>query len=335
MPNKYKQNWLQRLIMTGAMAENPAVMTAAGYRHTKDGSVVQDKQNDPEVKKLRGNIAKIGAAGAASAAPQILWKAYSNPVVSAGIDVATGNYGDAAVGLVTDLLPWNRIRNNIAGIGMLLGTKFDRLTPSKGNKILLQRLNDLFNRDRFISENLEFGKDSDILVHGDPVHTGARVTSQGIGKGVATPDSYPYSKNGMLYPTKDRYHDYKSDSENKIFWGSGIPFFEARGKGFDNMIQLLKSKDSRIYLSTTNRRKLLERANDIPTESGYRFITTEATPNINPEIRNTIGPNQNGIEVVTDAVPTKQLKGFEYDPLLKTWGRVLYKKKGGKTKQAE
>lgn len=50
MPNKDKQNWLQRLIMTGAMAENAPVMTAAGYRHTKDGSVVQDKQNDPEVK---------------------------------------------------------------------------------------------------------------------------------------------------------------------------------------------------------------------------------------------------------------------------------------------
>ena len=109
MPNKDKQNWLQRLIMTGAMSENPAVMTAAGYRHTKDGSVVQDKQNDPEVKKLRGNIAKIGAAGAASAAPQILWKAYSNPVVSAGIDVATGNYGDAAIGLATDLIPGRKI----------------------------------------------------------------------------------------------------------------------------------------------------------------------------------------------------------------------------------
>ncbi len=72
MPNKDKQNWLQRLIMTGAMAENAPVMTAAGYRHTKDGSVVQDKQNDPEVKNLRGNITKIGAAGVASAVPQIL-----------------------------------------------------------------------------------------------------------------------------------------------------------------------------------------------------------------------------------------------------------------------
>ena len=116
MPNKDKQNWLQRLIMTGAMAENAPVMTASGYRHTKDGSVVQDKQNDSEVKKLRGNIAKIGAAGAASAAPQILWKAYSNPVVSAGIDVATGNYGDAAVGLATDFIPFNKIMDFAKGI---------------------------------------------------------------------------------------------------------------------------------------------------------------------------------------------------------------------------
>lgn len=320
------------------------------YQENMQRLIQAEKDGNEEARKLLGEIGEDAGrsrrgyeklASAMTIAPmlpvagEMAWKAMNNPWLSAGFDVATGNYGDAAVGLAADLLPWNRIRNNIAGIEMLLGTKFDRLTPSKGNKILRQRLDDLFNRDRFISENLEFGKDSDILVHGDPVHTGARVTSQGIGKGVATPDSYPYSKNGMLYPTKDKYHDYKSDSENKIFWGSGMPFFEARGKGLDNMIQFLKSKDGQIYLSTTDGRELLERANDIPTESGYRFITTEATPNINPEIRNTIGPTQNGIEVITDAVPAKQLKGFEYDPLLKTWARVLYKKNGGKTKQAD
>ena len=109
MANRDKQNWLQKLIMTGAMAENAPVMTASGYRHTKDGSVVQDKQNDPETNTLRGNIAKIGAAGAASAAPQVLWKAYNNPFVSTSIDVATGNYGDAAVGLATDLIPGKKV----------------------------------------------------------------------------------------------------------------------------------------------------------------------------------------------------------------------------------
>ena len=137
MPNKDKQNWLQKLIMTGAIAENAPVMTASGYRHTKDGSVVQDKQNDPEVKKLRGNIAKIGAAGASSAAPQILWKAYSNPVVSAGIDVATGNYGDAAIGLATDLIPGQKVVDvvkNVFPTDFINVSKFDNIFPFSRNK---------------------------------------------------------------------------------------------------------------------------------------------------------------------------------------------------------
>lgn len=132
MTNREKQNWLQRLIMTGAMAENAPVMTAAGYRHTKDGTVVQDKQDDPEVKKLRGNIAKLGAAGAASAAPQILWKAYSNPVVSAGIDVATGNYGDAAIGLATDLIPGEKVVDVVKKVlptDFINVSKFDNIYP--------------------------------------------------------------------------------------------------------------------------------------------------------------------------------------------------------------
>lgn len=132
MPNKDKQNWLQKLIMTGAMAENAPVMTAAGYRHTKDGTVVQDKQDDPEVQKLRGNIAKIGAAGAASSAPEMLWKAYSNPVVSNVTDVATGNYGDAAIGLATDLIPGQKVVDVVKKVlptDFINVSKFDNIFP--------------------------------------------------------------------------------------------------------------------------------------------------------------------------------------------------------------
>lgn len=64
MPNKDKQNWLQRMIMTGAMAENPAVMTASGYRPDKEKGIIQDKVNDEYVKRLRQNLVGIGAAGA-------------------------------------------------------------------------------------------------------------------------------------------------------------------------------------------------------------------------------------------------------------------------------
>lgn len=112
MQNKEKQNWLQRIMMTGAIAENPAVMTAAGYRPDRDKGIIQDKVNDEYVKRLRQNLSIIGAAGAgAMAGAGTLWKAANNPVVSAGIDVATGNYGDAAIGLATDLIPGKILAN--------------------------------------------------------------------------------------------------------------------------------------------------------------------------------------------------------------------------------
>lgn len=117
MPNKDKQNWLQRMIMTGAMAENPAVMTASGYRPDKEKGIIQDKVNDEYVKRLRQNLVGIGAAGAgAMAGAGTLWKVANNPVVSAGFDVATGNYGDAAVGLAADLMPFNKIMDFTKGI---------------------------------------------------------------------------------------------------------------------------------------------------------------------------------------------------------------------------
>lgn len=109
-PEEPKQNWLQRMIMTGAMAENPVVMTASGYRPDKDRGIIQDKVNDEHVKRLRQNLLGIGAAGAgAMAGAGTLLKVANNPIVSAGSDVATGNYGDAAIGLATDFLPFNNI----------------------------------------------------------------------------------------------------------------------------------------------------------------------------------------------------------------------------------
>lgn len=63
MPNKDKQNWLQKLILTGSMAENPAVMTASGYRPDKEKGIIQDKVNDEYVKRLRQNLVGIGATG--------------------------------------------------------------------------------------------------------------------------------------------------------------------------------------------------------------------------------------------------------------------------------
>lgn len=65
---KPKQQKVQNSAFTNAMlqaayAENPAVMTAAGWRRTDDGNYVQDQVDDPGVVALRNNLAVIGAAG--------------------------------------------------------------------------------------------------------------------------------------------------------------------------------------------------------------------------------------------------------------------------------
>ena len=138
MPNKEKQNWLQRMIMTGAMAENPAVMTAAGYRPDKEKGIIQDKVNDEYVKRLRQNIATIGAAGSgAMAGAGAIYKVTTNPVVSAGIDVATGNYGDAAIGLATDLIPGQKVVDVVKKVlptDFINVSKFDNIFPFSRNK---------------------------------------------------------------------------------------------------------------------------------------------------------------------------------------------------------
>lgn len=52
-------NWLTNASIGAAMAENPSVMTASGWRQAKDGKWKQDKVNDPGVKQLRSNLADL------------------------------------------------------------------------------------------------------------------------------------------------------------------------------------------------------------------------------------------------------------------------------------
>lgn len=63
-----KRGWeaLRNSNAVAAIAENPAVMMAAGWRIDKNGKAIQDKQNDRDVKQLRENLATLGE-GAISA----------------------------------------------------------------------------------------------------------------------------------------------------------------------------------------------------------------------------------------------------------------------------
>ena len=62
MPGDNKQPWWQRILMGGAVAEAPSVMTAAGHKIEKDGTVTVDNQNNVGVKQLRSSLPVIGSA---------------------------------------------------------------------------------------------------------------------------------------------------------------------------------------------------------------------------------------------------------------------------------
>ena len=51
-----QQNGFTNVMLGAAMAENPAVMTAGGWREVASGDLVQDQQNDPHVARLRDEL---------------------------------------------------------------------------------------------------------------------------------------------------------------------------------------------------------------------------------------------------------------------------------------
>lgn len=53
--------WLRNAVLGATMADQPAMMTASGWRQNEKGDYVQDQQDDPYVKQLRDNLAVEGA----------------------------------------------------------------------------------------------------------------------------------------------------------------------------------------------------------------------------------------------------------------------------------
>ena len=53
--------WFKNAILGATMADQPAMMTASGWRQNEKGDYIQDQQNNPHVKQLRDNLATEGA----------------------------------------------------------------------------------------------------------------------------------------------------------------------------------------------------------------------------------------------------------------------------------
>ena len=61
-PNAYGfMDRFRNVVLGATMADQPAMMTASGWRQNEKGDYVQDQQNNPHVKQLRDNLAAEGA----------------------------------------------------------------------------------------------------------------------------------------------------------------------------------------------------------------------------------------------------------------------------------
>lgn len=90
-------------MLAGAMAEDPEMMIASGWRQNEDGNFVQDQINDPGVNALRNNLAVLGATTLAapiagymtSEAAAMGWPWWRNFIGEAATGMAGGITTDA------------------------------------------------------------------------------------------------------------------------------------------------------------------------------------------------------------------------------------------------
>lgn len=165
MPGDNKQPWWQRILMGGAISEAPSVMTAAGHKIEKDGTVTIDNQNDAGVKQLRSSLPVIGASAAISvAAPTTLptaWKVLNHPItqtigtIDGFRNLFTGNGVQKT---------YNHFKNGEYGRGSLslAGDVLDATPLIGGSKAIYKAGNALYNGAEISNVVKKFVTQSDI-----------------------------------------------------------------------------------------------------------------------------------------------------------------------------
>lgn len=79
---KSQNSWFTNAMLGMAMAEDPAAMTASGWRQNSSGDYVQDKVDDPGVEKLRNNLAVLGTGVTAGIAAPVVGPAVVSEAVA-------------------------------------------------------------------------------------------------------------------------------------------------------------------------------------------------------------------------------------------------------------
>lgn len=132
------RNFLQNMVLGSAVAENPAVATATGWKRSPDGAVYQDPnalQSDAPEEQLRNNLSVIAAAGSAPSNAAMLsnipsWATHTAYGIWGLADLpedASNIYNRAKKGNYLGTLEgWNPLSEKDAGaLGAAVSSAFD------------------------------------------------------------------------------------------------------------------------------------------------------------------------------------------------------------------
>lgn len=289
-----------------------ATSAAAGAAGGYVGSGADQLIHDLSGSKYNGNIGKstlgftsslLGFGAGMNSINPLLRKAAGNGITFSKIKMPEETF--------------NKLRNEY--FNKIYNKVGNRYFGNNTNKLINQRFHDIYNRDALINEYLKFGRNSGMLIHGDPSATGVSKPLRHIaGPDNITLTDFPHFEDGFLVPssTKDVF------AEKRIFWGKDVPFFETTGESFDKLWEY--RKDSGLKLWSNDQKIIKSNPGDFPTEIPYRYIVAKEK-NIPSSREGFLSNYMSGQEVTTSKIPIKDIEfGFEYDPLTKTFNKVKY-----------
>lgn len=305
--------------------------------------------------------ATIGLISGGAAAAPYVGKALANPWVQRGltgldaVDTGVSLYSGDYLGAAANLIPGDKIAKYANKLSDNVKTVYKTYKQNHLAKQYLKNVNkysdgyyqgnnldkrmhatlaNLYDRDRYIEKNLETGPrlrgtpslDGLTLINGSNVATGITPKVGGIANG----PSRPHFENGFYVPAKGNITANPNASRNfteeehPIFFSPNVPFLELpHGKTFnstysDHFYPDMSNPNAKRNL-TQGRQWALDKyttSDKLP----YRFTETEYKPNLETGQ----GTTPFGVEVYVPKVPIEDVKGHEYNPLLKTFERHRY-----------
>lgn len=257
-------------------------------------------------------------------------------IAQTGFDLATGNLLGAGLSVLPGNI--NKIKNKLNKIQLDLLTR--KLSNTPEFKYRVQE----HVRNTQLQDLMNYGENSNILVHGDPAGIGVSKIKEGIVDTDGLTKSFPHFKDSyfvpggksndkMWIPTSEKTWDPKNWElkDRPIFWGDGQPFFETRVGN----TRILDNDDYAHYLATKDKKYRISSPNEFILDSPYRYIATHRE-SVKSPIVTQIRPRRDMTEIQTGRVPIDKIWGIEWGPLTQTWGKTIYSingtfhKKGGK-----